>query len=112
MEGFRRQETFHFMMQHCCKDEVMPRYQLDFIAGNNMHLVVQKSEIVEAASFAEALARKTDWPVFEARDHRSAAADNPGTSMYYTEMWEATLLDPLPDHLPESWLGDWSRMRY
>lgn len=90
----------------------MPRYSLTFISGDNTCLRKSPPEIVEAASFAEALGRKTNWPVFESRDHRTAAADNPGASVYYTEMWEATLLDPLPEDQPSGWLGDWSRMRY
>ena len=59
-----------------------------------------------------ALDHNTNWPVFGACDHRTATADKPGASVYYTEMWEATLLDPLPEDQPIGWLGDWSRMRY
>ncbi len=90
----------------------MSRYELVYFKGANMSLTRTAPEIVEAESFTEALARKTAWPVFEARDHRSATAQNPGTCVYYTEMWEATLLDPLPETPPAGYVGDFSRMRY
>ncbi len=47
---------------------------------------------MEAASFADALRPFTVWPVVETYDHRSACAQNPGTSLYYMEAWEAFLL--------------------
>ncbi|MBS1375164.1 MAG: GMP synthase, partial [Desulfovibrionaceae bacterium] len=52
------------------------------------------------------------WPVFEARDHLSAAAQNPGTCVYYTEMWEAVLMDPKQASTSHNCYGDFSGMRY
>ena len=49
---------------------------------------------------------------FEARDHLSAAAQNPGTCVYYTEMWEAVLLDPKQASTSHDCYGDFSGMRY
>lgn len=72
----------------------MSQYKLVYYSGMNMNLVQGASEIVEADSFNDALSLKCSWPVFEARDHLSAAAQNPGTCVYYTEMWEAVLMDP------------------
>ena len=71
----------------------MSQYKLVYYSGMNMNLVQGASEIVEADSFNDALSLKCSWPVFEARDHLSAAAQNPGTCVYYTEMWEAVLKD-------------------
>lgn len=71
----------------------MSQYKLVYYSGMNMNLVQGASEIVEADSFNDALSLKCSWPVFEARDHLSAAAQNPGTCVYYTEMWEAVLMD-------------------
>lgn len=90
----------------------MPRYRIAHIEGANMHLKETFAEIVEADSFTEALRTRTDWPIFESRDRRTAAADNPGKCVYQTEMWEATLLDPLAAQTDSPYLGDWSRMRY
>ncbi|WP_337528660.1 hypothetical protein [Desulfovibrio sp.] len=47
---------------------------------------------MEASSFEEALRPHTDWPITESYDHATATAWNPGTCMYYQEMWEAALL--------------------
>ena len=77
-----------------------------------MNLVQGASEIVEADSFNDALSLKCSWPVFEARDHLSAAAQNPGTCVYYTEMWEAVLLDPKQASTSHDCYGDFSGMRY
>ena len=90
----------------------MPRYRLDYYEEANMNLVRSPSGIVEAESFEAALRLRTQWPVFEARDHRSATAQNPGTCVYYTEMWEATLLDAPPAAHPSGYVGDFSRLRY
>ncbi|MBS1377442.1 MAG: GMP synthase, partial [Desulfovibrionaceae bacterium] len=52
----------------------MSQYKLVYYSGMNMNLVQGASEIVEADSFNDALSLKCSWPVFEARDHLSAAA--------------------------------------
>lgn len=70
----------------------MPRYHIRFLRGPNDTLQQSQEEIVEAASFEEALAPHTNWPITESYDHATATAWNPGTCMYYQEMWEATLL--------------------
>lgn len=70
----------------------MPRYHLRFLKGPNYTLRLAQEATVEAPSFAEALAPFTSWPITEAYDHATATAWNPGTCMYYQEMWEAALL--------------------
>lgn len=70
----------------------MPLYALRYIEGPNDALRVGPAEIVEAPSFAQALALRTPWPVMECYDHRSAYAQNPGTSLYSTETWEAVII--------------------
>ena len=89
----------------------MSQYRLVYYEGMNMNLTQSEPQIVEADSLEKALALKSAWPVFEARDHRSATAQNPGTCVYYTEMWEATLLNPVME--PSfGYIGDFSRLRY
>ena len=90
----------------------MSQYKLVYYSGTNMNLVHGASEIVEADSFNDALSLKCSWPVFEARDHLSAAAQNPGTCVYYTEMWEAVLMDPKQASTSHNCYGDFSGMRY
>ena len=89
----------------------MPTYTVCYYEGMNMNLTASTPEVLEASSFAEALAAKTTWPVFEARDHLSATAQNPGTCVYYTQMWEATLLEP-EKATKKGFLGDFTRLRY
>lgn len=72
----------------------MPRYQLRYVEGPNDRLKISHAHTVQAASFAEALASRTHWPIMESYDHRIACAQNPGTSLYYMEAWEA---EELPD---------------
>lgn len=76
----------------------MQRYALCHIEGPNLKLKRSQHTIVEAASFQEALATRTDWPVVEDYKHESASAQNPGTCMYYLELWEATKLEDAPAH--------------
>ena len=71
----------------------MSQYKLVYYSGMNMNLVQGASEI-------------------EARDHLSAAAQNPGTCVYYTEMWEAVLMDPKQASTSHDCYGDFSGMRY
>ena len=59
----------------------MPRYHLRYLKGPNYTLNLE-----------EALRPHTDWPITESYDHATATAWNPGTCMYYQEMWEAALL--------------------
>ena len=74
----------------------MPRYHLRYLKGPNYTLNLEYDGIVEASSFEEALRPHTDWPITASYDHATATAWNPGTCMYYQEMWEAALLpDPL-----------------
>lgn len=75
----------------------MPRYKLRFLKGPNYTLELCHEEIVEAASFEEALAPRSDWPITESYDHATATAWNPGTCMYYQELWEAERLFDSPD---------------
>ena len=70
----------------------MPRYHLRYLKGPNYTLNLEYDGIVEAPSFEEALRPHTDWPITESYDHATATAWNPGTCMYYQEMWEAALL--------------------
>ena len=70
----------------------MRRFALRYIEGPNDNLRYGPTDEVRAADFAQALALRTAWPVMECYDHRSAYAQNPGTSLYYTETWEAVLL--------------------
>lgn len=76
----------------------MPSYALCYIAGPNDSLQRSQQVVVEADSFQQALSTKTSWPVEEDYKHSTASAQNPGTCMYYQELWEATLTDdsPLP----------------
>ena len=74
------------------KDIIMPRYHLRYLKGPNYTLNLEYDGIVEASSFEEALRPHTDWPITESYDHATATAWNPGTCMYYQEMWEAALL--------------------
>lgn len=67
----------------------MPRYSLCYIEGPNDTLKSSQHDVVEATSFQEALATHTLWPVVENYNHTMACAQNPGTCMYYQEMWEA-----------------------
>ena len=60
--------------------------------GPNYTLNLEFETVVEAPSFEEALKPHTDWPITESYDHATATAWNPGTCMYYQEMWEAALL--------------------
>jgi hypothetical protein len=70
----------------------MPRYQIWYIEGPNASLKKSSERIVNAVSFAEALAPFTCWPVTENYNHRTASAWNPGTCLYYQQGWEARLL--------------------
>lgn len=70
----------------------MPHYHLRFMKGPNYTLNLEFEAVVEAPSFEEALKPHTDWPITESYDHATATAWNPGTCMYYQEMWEAALL--------------------
>jgi len=70
----------------------MPRYQVWYIEGPNGALKKSREQVVEAASFAEALAPFSRWPVVENYNHTTASAWNPGTCLYYQEMWEAKRL--------------------
>ena len=70
----------------------MPHYHLRFMKGPNYTLKLEFESVVEAPSFEEALKPHTDWPITESYDHATATAWNPGTCMYYQEMWEAALL--------------------
>ena len=90
----------------------MPKYSLVYYSGPNMNLQRSEPDVVEAASFTEALAQRTDWPAFEARDHCSATAENPGGTVYFTEMWEATLLEPAQADAASGYCGDFAHMRY
>ena len=65
----------------------MPRYHLRFMKGPNYTLNLEFEAVVEALSFEEALKPHTDWPITESYDHATATAWNPGTCMYYQEMW-------------------------
>ena len=84
----------------------MPRYHLRFMKGPNYTLNLEFEAVVEAASFEEALKPHTDWPITESYDHATATAWNPGTCMYYQEMWEAALLTE-DQHLPL--IGAWKQ---
>lgn len=84
----------------------MPRYHVRYLKGPNMHLRLYHEAIEEAPSFEEALRRHTDWPIQIAWDDRAATAWNPGTCMYYQEMWEAALLDDKA-HMPL--IGAWKQ---
>lgn len=75
----------------------MPRYHLRFLKGPNYTLRLEYDGVVEAESFEAALAPHTDWPITISYDLATATAWNPGTCMYYQEMWEAALL---PDESP------------
>jgi len=71
----------------------MPCYRICYIAGPNLALRKSREQVVEALSFAEALAPFSNWPVVENYNHTTASAWNPGTCLYYQEMWEAERLD-------------------
>ena len=71
----------------------MPQYRVHYIAGPNEDLTISRHQIIEAASFQEALGRVTQWPVVETYDHTSACAKNPGTSLYDFEAWDAMPLE-------------------
>ena len=76
----------------------MSRYHLRALAGPNYTLRLRRNITVEAHSFEEALRPYTTWPITESYDHATATAWNPGTSLYYQELWEATLLpDPIEE---------------
>lgn len=78
----------------------MPYYTVQYICGPNDSLQISHSGTVEAPTFAAALSRYTSWPVVETYDHSSACAQNPGTSIYYMEAWEAILLAEAPTGPP------------
>lgn len=84
----------------------MPRYHVRFVKGPNMTLRLFHDSIEEGDSFEEVLHRFTDWPIQIAWDRQAATAWNPGTCMYYQEMWEAALL-PAGAHLPL--IGAWKQ---
>lgn len=71
----------------------MPRYHVRCVKGPNMTLRLFHDAIEEADSYEEVLRRHTDWPIHVAFDRRAATAWNPGTCMYYQEMWEAAILE-------------------
>ena len=73
-------------------DISMPRYRLRFLKGPNYTLHLEYDAVVEAESFEAALAPHTAWPITESYNHATATAWNPGTCMYYQELWEAALL--------------------
>ncbi len=75
----------------------MPRYHLRYLKGPNYTLNLEYEAVVEAPSFEAALAPHTDWPITESYDHATATAWNPGTSMYYQELWGAALLPATED---------------
>lgn len=75
----------------------MTRYSVHYVEGPNENLKISRRRIVEAVSFQEALAGVSDWPIVETYDHTSACAQNPGTSLYYVEAWEAFLLAEKPE---------------
>ena len=70
----------------------MPHYHVRFLKGPNMTLRLYHDSIETAESFEQVLRRHTTWPIQISWDHLAATAWNPGTSMYYQEMWEAALL--------------------
>ena len=70
----------------------MPRYHLRFMRGPNYTLNLEYEAVVEADSFTAALEPYSSWPITESYDHATATAWNPGTSLYYQELWEAELL--------------------
>lgn len=80
----------------------MPRYHLRYLKGPNYTLNLEYDAIVEAPSFEAALRPHTDWPITESYDYATATAWNPGTCMYYQEMWEAALLPDEPKAAAES----------
>ncbi len=84
----------------------MPRYHVRYLKGPNMHLRLYHEAIEEASSFEEVLRRHTTWPIQTAWDDRAATAWNPGTCMYFQEMWEAALLSD-DAHLPL--IGAWKQ---
>ncbi len=71
-----------------------------------MTLILHHDAIEEADSFEEVLRRHTDWPIHVGRDDRTATAWNPGTCMYWQEMWEAAIVDEKA-HLPL--IGAWKQ---
>lgn len=84
----------------------MPRYHVRFLKGPNMTLIRYYDEIEEGENFEEVLRRHTTWPIQIAWDRLAATAWNPGTSMYYQEMWEAALLKE-GAHMPL--IGAWQQ---
>ena len=70
----------------------MPRYLLRYLKGPNCTLNLEYETVVEAPSFERALAPHTNWPITESYDQSTATAWNPGTCVYYHELWEAALL--------------------
>lgn len=70
----------------------MPQYHLRFMKGPNYTLNLEFEAVVEAASFEEAPEAPYRLAHNESYDHATATAWNPGTCMYYQEMWEAALL--------------------
>ncbi len=84
----------------------MPRYHVRHLKGPNMHLRLYHEAIEEAPSFEDVLRRHTSWPIQIARDDRAATAWNPGTCMYFQEMWEAALVND-DAHLPL--IGAWKQ---
>ena len=84
----------------------MPKYHVRFLKGPNMKLKLIHDAIEEAESFEEVLRRHTDWPIQVAWDDRAATAWNPGTCMYWQEMWEAAIV-PDTAHMPL--IGAWKQ---
>ena len=84
----------------------MPHYHVRFLKGPNMTLRLYHDSIETAESFEQVLRRHTTWPIQISWDHLAATAWNPGTSMYYQEMWEAALLTE-DQHLPL--IGAWKQ---
>ena len=89
----------------------MSQYKLVYYSGMNMNLVQGASEIVEADSFNDALSLKCSWPVLR-RGITSRRRPKSGTCVYYTEMWEAVLMDPKQASTSHNCYGDFSGMRY
>ena len=70
----------------------MNTYLVRYIEGPQERLCAFAGETVQARSIDEALAAKSAWPVERNWTETSAWSKNPGTSLYYIEAWEATLV--------------------
>ncbi len=70
----------------------MAKYKVRYIHGPNGSMSAGPWEEVEAENIHAALALKSPWPVHTSMDQGSAWAQNPGTSLYHVETWEAELI--------------------